>query len=65
MKDGLHAVCHGQESLKNIYLGDRFRPQFNIGFSNVSVVGVEDCHMQEDSSNPDYVFGNLAYKMNF
>ena len=33
MKDGLHAVCHGQESLKNVDLGDRFWPQFNIGFS--------------------------------
>ena len=65
MKNGLRAVCHGQEILKNIDVGDRFLPQSNTGFSNVSVVWVEDCHMQEDSSNPDYVFGNLTYKMNF
>lgn len=65
MKNGFPAVCYGQEGLKNIDLGDRFLPQSNIGFSNVSVVRVEDCHMQEDSSNPDYVLGNLVYKMNF
>lgn len=46
-------------------LQDKFLPQPNTGFSNVSVVRVEDCHMQADNSNPAYVPGNLAYECIF
>lgn len=46
MKNLFPTVCHGQESLKNVDLGDKFLPLPNIGFSDVSVVQEEDCHMQ-------------------
>lgn len=65
MKNSFLTVCHGQESLKNVDLGDKFLPQLNIGFSDVSVVQGEDCHMQADSSNKDYVPGNLGHSMYF
>ena len=31
-------VCHGQDSLKNIDLDDKFLTQTSVGFSNISIV---------------------------
>lgn len=53
MKNGLRAVCHGQESLEKHRRRGQVPTTVQYRLSNVSVVD-EDCHMQEDSSNPDY-----------